>query len=144
MINKELFQKYLDNELSDKEKLEVEDLLKTNPEANRLFLSMKVSHAKILETLDRLNPKRIDIPPKFTQPKQSSKIFWRIAAAIIILIGISAVLWFSTRNTKSLLDENVVVEEASDEILSDELEYYISPNRCWRNRELVWTFLQTK
>ena len=144
MDNKELFQKYLDNELSVKKKLEVEDLLKSNPEENSIFQSMKADQEKILETLDLLNPLDIEIPSKFSPPKQSRKIMWRIAAAIVILIGISAVLWLSNRNTRSLLEENVIAEEVSEETISNELDYYISPNRCWKNRELVWTFIETK
>lgn len=144
MDNKELFQKYLDNELSVKEKLEVEDLLKSNPEENSIFQSMKTDQEKILETLDLLNPLDIVVPSKFAPPKQSQKIMWRIAAAIVILIGISAVLWLSNRTPNSYMEENVIAEKVTEETISNELDYYISPNRCWRNRELVWTFLQTK
>jgi hypothetical protein len=144
MDKEELFQSYLDNELAEEENQAVEELLKTNPEVNKLFQEMKTNRATILETLDLLNPTTVEIPSKIIHTKKSYKVFWRIAAMIIILIGISAVLWLSNRNLEGFKADDVIAEEASGEIISNELDYYISPNRCWVNRELVWTIIETK
>jgi len=144
MDNRELFQKYLDNELPEMEKSFVEDLIKTNPEAKDLFNSLKRKQELLLNNLDFLNPKEINVPAEFHQPRQINKIYWRIAASVIILLGITAILWFSKSNREIRIEENTIAEEVIEEIHSTELDYYISPNRCWRKRELVWTFLETK
>lgn len=142
MNNRELFQKYLDNELSDKEKSGIMELLKTDPEAYCTFQSMNNTRTKVLETLDLLNPQHVEIPPRFIQPKQFNKTTWSIAALIIILIGVSGILWISNRSSDNAIEEIVINEGMSEEAITSELDHYISPNRSWKKRELTWTFYE--
>ena len=53
----ELFQQYLDNELSSERRDEVENLIRTDPEAHELFEKLRHQKRDLLMILEEMNPK---------------------------------------------------------------------------------------
>ncbi len=142
----EAFLKYIDKELSDKEIQEVNHLLATDDDAKTLFDKIKQDRDNTLEILEQFNPKRaVEIPP-FSKPAPEKNLrfqFLRVAALIVVLLGISISLLLLTDNGKSNQDE-VMVANTEQKIIYEELDYYISPNRCWNQRQMVWIVNETK
>jgi len=144
MDKKELFQKYIDSEISDEERLAVEQLLQTDPEAAIMYESLSSDRMEVLNTMEQLNPDHIPLPLQNFQIKQTKRNLWRIAALILLLIGISAILWVSREDPEKIGGTENIAEIIDEEIIKNNLDYYISPNRCWNNRELVWTINKIK
>lgn len=147
MDKTEIIQQYLDNELSTQKRAEVDELLRTNQEAHDLFIVLRNKRETTLDMLNQLNPKTsIVFPPVPDLAKEVGQKYqyWKIAATIVVLIGISLSLWLLTRDAKNELHHEQIVEMHTIEDLTNDLDYYISPNRCWNERKLVWTIIEIK
>jgi len=155
MNNEAEFLKYLDKELSADESEKIERLLEKHPDQKIILEIAKQKRQQTLEALDLLNPKEaINIPP-FENSLDSKKAshknisffitnFRRYAAAILILATIAIAFVLFNRNGENqqavavseVINENQNIEEF------EELNEYISPNRNWNKREMVWTVLK--
>jgi hypothetical protein len=157
MKHKAEFLKYLDKELSEEEMKSVEELLRNDQEQRKIFETIKAKRNKTLNLLDSLNPQDEIAIPSFKinkQPLQNKAkkhlflrpIFWRYAALILVLTTFIFGFWFiQHQTTNPQLTENIETIKAEDQTNGfDELNYYISPNRSWNERELVWTVVEIK
>ncbi|MCD4664055.1 MAG: hypothetical protein K8R68_02215 [Bacteroidales bacterium] len=147
MTKEEFFLKYIDDQLTQEEKLEVELLLSENDSNKQLFEKVKATRDEIVNALDFLNPAESVTVPTFdtslvkSLEKKTFRIkLWHYAAMAAIIAGI----YFSLKLFKDKKDVPVV-EVATDELeisktIYKELDCYISPNRCWNQKKLVWTF----
>ncbi len=156
MNNELLFLKYLDSELSQKEVEQVDKLLLENMDQKEIFETVKKKKENTLVALEQLNPDQQFVIPAFKpesdqlhftakKPLILRTVFWRTAAVIIILLTTAFGLWFFNNQQQHTKTEIAFTETASTTTQPDhfgELNYYISPNRCWNNRELVWTVIQ--
>jgi len=152
MDNEIIFLRYLDNQLNEIEAEKVEKLISENTEQNEIFEAIKLKRQSTLDALDMLNPEETIIIPSFNtkaidtgsgETKQPLLMpnFWRYAAAIVFLLGLSFSLWLFNNKQKNL-DASHQSEIASVDPGypdNEELSFYISPNRCWNQRQLVWT-----
>jgi len=149
MTKEELFLKYIDDQLTSAEKQEVEMMLAENEANNLLFEKVKAKKEYFISEIDLLNPIESVEIPSFDKPiskiptKKNYKIrFWHYAAIAAILIGI----YFGLKQVP-ISRENIISNNASEEIqvsktIYKELDCYISPNRCWNQKQLAWTFLE--
>ncbi len=157
MNNEAEFLKYLDKELSGEEAEKMESLLKHNPDQKKLLENIAQKRQQTLDTLEMLNPKEAITIPPFENSLHSPKIshkntsffiahFRRYAAAILILATIA--ITFMLFNRHEADQQAIVVSEVINENQNieefEELNEYISPNRNWNKRELVWTVLKLK
>lgn len=149
MNKEELFLKYIDEQLSQEEKLQVELLLSKSDDNIILFEKIKAARNEVLKNLERLNPEeKVIVPPfenKLANSKKSKVIhfkLWHYAALAIILLG----LYFGIKQLSNHEEDQIaeVVLEGVEEskTIYDELDCYISPNRCWNQKQLVWTFIE--
>lgn len=149
MNKEELFLKYIDDQLTSEEKQEVELMLAKNKANNLLFEKVKAKKEYLLSELDLLNPiESAEIPTfnnlidKNTTRKIYNIKFWHYAAIAAVLIGIFFGL------NQLLIPEDKTMEIATSEDVQDsrtiykELDCYISPNRCWNQKQLAWTFIK--
>jgi len=58
------------------------------------------------------------------------------AAGILFLLGLSISLWLSTKNYTTK-NETLYDDENLNSLELEELDYYISPNRCIHKHQLV-------
>jgi signal recognition particle subunit SEC65 len=150
-MNKEvLFFKYLDSELGDDGARQVEKLIRENPEVNKVFEKVKEKRLLALDFLESLNPEEEVIVPQFKIIQEAKKrtfimpIVWRYAAAVAFVIALSLSFWLFD------IDETVEIASNQNEITTEieptydtyELDEYISPNRCWNQRQLLWTVIE--
>lgn len=151
MPNEAEILKYLDKELSEKEKENFEEQLRRKPELKQQLEAVNAKRREVLYAIESFNPTElVEIPEFKTMQKAGSKklLFslrrWKIAAAILILAAASIAFFFlpdkKTQNTMTA--ENNAFQKAEEDALCSELDYYISPNRCWNKRELVWTIVE--
>lgn len=144
MNKEELFLKYIDNQLIQKQKLEVELMISENNTDKHLFEKVRETRKEILKTLDLLNPDDPIAVPLFESKKRETfQIKWRhYVAMAAILVG----LFFGIKqllNSEEVQDSELVsnnIEESKT--IYKELDCYISPNRCWNQKQLVWTFIE--
>jgi hypothetical protein len=150
MNKEESFLKYLDNQLTDIEKQELEKLIKCDNDAHQLFEEVKRRKADTLKYLEDLNPELpIEIPLLenligISESKGRLFSFHKnkllpYAAGIVFLLGLSISLWLLTKN-KTIINENLDAEKTLNSFELDELDYYISPNRCIQKHQLVLIF----
>jgi hypothetical protein len=146
MDNEIIFLKYLDDQLGESEAGEVEKMISNDQQQKEIFDAVKQKRQATLDALEALNPTEKVIVPDFKFPGKKSKAltFWRYAAAVAILIALPASYWwFSNKSQDELLVQQTEITRA-EEMVSDteELDCYISPNRCWNHRQLVWTVIE--
>lgn len=151
MNKEELFLKYIDDQLTSKEKQKVKLMLAENKADLLLFEKVKAKRDNIIKELDLLNPvESVNISP-FNNPSSKNptkKIYqiklWHYAAIAAILIGV----YFGVKqipNFKNITNENVASQEIPiSKTKYKELDCYISPNRCWNQKQLVWSFIENK
>jgi hypothetical protein len=151
MNNEILFLKYLDHQLSAKESSELEKMLKVDCGQRELFEAIKRKRQITLDAIRRLNPEGPIAVPSFESDNLMIKTeksvkqtfrsnFVRYAAAVLFLVALPLTFWLLTdkkhnQNSSSKFSENAGIQMTGNE----ELDYYISPNRCWNKRQLVWT-----
>lgn len=143
----ELFRKYIDNELSPTERAEVEKSLQDNQDDVVIFQSMQENRQFVLNSLEKLNPSESHSPairPSILMRKRNRKLFWSIAASVVVLMGMSFLIWLSLNSSDTSKDQNQLVELIEQEVFYDELDYYISPNRCWNERETIMIIIEIK
>jgi len=151
MNKEELFLKYIDDQLTPEEKHKVESMLAGDETDRLLFEKVKTKKEDVLKELDFLNPNEPFEIPRFITPISKSPTkniyklkLWHYAAIAAILIGI----YFGINQITTKKDKTTVDLASTDEQTSKtkykELDCYISPNRCWNQRQLVWTFIEIK
>lgn len=149
MNKEELFLKYIDDQLTPEQKREVELLLSEDKTSKQLFLKVEALRKSTMNELDLLNPtKPIEIP-QFIIPSESNPItktiklrLWHYAAMAAILVGIYfGINQFSIDTNQTIVD-NQEEEVLISKTIYKELDCYISPNRCWNQKQLAWTFLK--
>jgi hypothetical protein len=149
MNKEELFLKYIDSQLTKEEKSELDQQLTSNEADKQLFEKVKVKKENVLNELDFLNPNEsVEIPPfniplKITSTTKTILLrLWPYAAMVAILIGVYfGIKQFST-NTNHTIVDNQQEEVQTSKTIYKELDCYISPNRCWRQKQLNWTFIE--
>jgi hypothetical protein len=152
-MNKEvLFIKYLDQQLGKAETENLEKLIRENPEAKKTFDEVKLKRQHMLDALEVLNPVGEIIVPPFEANKGRKKRFlfktniWRYAAAVVLLLALSLSFWLFDIGEPGEIASNqtdLTLEQETDmTIETHELDYNISPNRCWNQRQLVWTVIE--
>ncbi len=154
MNNEVLFLKYLDGQLTTKEAGTVEKILKENPDQRQIFESIRKKRQEALDMLASLNPQEsFAIPPvesiisKSNLKKPKVRPLWpvvlRYAAAILIIVALPLSFWLFD-NKKPLPSTNPSFEGSTIKQTScnNELDYYISPNRCWHQKELICTVIE--
>ena len=145
MTREELFLKYIDNELSEEKKLEVEQLISTDDSKKQLFKKVKAAREMIISAVDFLNPDEpVTIPAFNTNPATTSnrKAFqiklWHYAALAAIIAGV----YFGYKILQN--PKEIPIVENAPKVLeipisnNSELDCYISPNRCWNQKKLYW------
>jgi len=151
MENKELIIRYFDNELVQEDIKLVEDLITNDSNARKLFEEIKQNRESTLNALNLLNPLgEIIIPPFNWQANKIEKSswfstihkFWRYAAIIIILLASTTYLFFINKN--NTVKQPETSNSTNTELLDENMDYYISPNRCWNKRQLVITISKFK
>lgn len=149
MTKEELFLKYIDDELTQDEKLEVELLLSENESDNKLFEKVKATRNEVMNALGFLNPvEPISVPAfKATTLKTSKNRavglkFWHYAAMVAICVGIifSIKLFINKKDIPVAGTETDTFEFTK--AINNELDCYISPNRCWNKKQMVWTIIE--
>lgn len=149
MTKEELFLKYIDDQLTKEEKSEVEALLLNDEASQQLFEKIKETRAEVLHSLEFLNPdETVIIPPFDLSTVQSAKPItfqfkiWHYAAMIALLLGIYFIMKQSWVKTEQPIVEVIPEEIKESKTIYKELDCYISPNRCWNQRQLVWTIIE--
>ena len=147
MNREEHFLKYLDGELSEKEMLEVEQLLASDPESHQRMEKVRMNRHLLQDALDQLNPEETTRILPFKAPEKTNftmKGLLRYAAAAVILIGLTTAAWLILRPVNDTVDREVITAATETEPLYDDLDYYISPNRCWNERKLSIIIIEIK
>lgn len=154
MNNEILFLQYLDQQLTEKEVKEVEKILLENPGQREVFEAVREKRQTAIDALKSLNPEGLPvIPPvdliiskaKTVKPNRRflSPQFLRYAAIFLVLVALPFGFYFlknkkQSQNTYPEFSETTIQETT----LNGNLDYYISPNRCWNERELVCTITE--
>ncbi len=144
--------KYLDNELSDKEKEAFEEQLHSNPALKRKHDEVKSKRQVTRKAIGLLNPPEPVVVPDFDKMNFSGKkrlwsfYRWCIAAVILIFAVATAGYFFlqhdgHEEHIAANHHTNLFVEEAPS---CSEIDFYISPNRCWHRRQLIWTYVSNQ
>ena len=152
-MHKQFILKYIDNELSNEERKAFEKELHREPELKRKLTEVRAKRREALEAVGMLNPTEpVEIPDfKFLQKVAKKRnLFtlrrWRAAAAIFILAAASIAYFLipGDETENNITAENYNAQNIEEADYCSELDYYISPNRCWNRRELVWTMVKMK
>jgi len=154
MNNEVLFLKYLDGQLTTKEAVMVEKILNENPDQRQIFESVRKKRHEAINLLASLNPQEsFAIPPvesiisKSKTKKPNVHPMWQVvlryAAAILIIAALPLSFWLfdnkkPQQNTKLPFSESTIKQTSCN----NELDYYISPNRCWHQKELICTVIE--
>lgn len=147
MNREEQILKYLDNELTEREVGEMKELLATDPEAQSILEAVREKRRQALAALSMLDPVEAHKVPEF-DPREKSGFgvsgILRIAAAIVILVGVALALWLAgDTGHDQKADEMIAVSQEPDDQY-DELDFLISPNRCWNERKLPIVIIEIK
>lgn len=146
MNKQELLQKYIDGELPDADRKALESMIEADPETKALLEDVQTKRNEVFNALEPLNPDRIPAHDLSFQLKRKRKFYqnWKLVAGLLILIGVTAILWsIFDSNGKSGKEQNPAVVAIITNSCT-EIDYYISPNRCWNRRELVLNFQKIK
>jgi anti-sigma factor RsiW len=154
MNNEVLFLKYLDGQLTTKEAVMVEKILNENPDQRQIFESVRKKRHEALDLLASLNPQESFAMPTVESIISKSKtkkirvhpmwqVVLRYAAAILIIVALPLSFWLfdnkkPQQNTKLPFSESTIKQTSCN----NELDYYISPNRCWHQKELICTVIE--
>lgn len=146
MDNEIIFLKYFENQLSAKEANEIEKMISEDAGQKEIFEAVKQKRQATLDALDLLNPKGEIVVPLFKAPGKKTRhvTFWRYAAAVILLIALPlSFWWFNYEKTNELVSQQMEINSQEENVIdTEELDCYISPNRCWNRRQLVWTVIE--
>jgi len=154
MNNEVLFLKYLDGQLTTKEAVMVEKILNENPDQRQIFESVRKKRHEAINLLASLNPQEsfAILPVESIISKSKTKkirvhpmwqVVLRYAAAILIIVALPLSFWLfdnkkPQQNTKLPFSESTIKQTSCN----NELDYYISPNRCWHQKELICTVIE--
>ncbi len=154
MNNEVLFLKYLDGQASADEALMVEKILKENPGQKKIFESVREKRQKSLNVLASLNPQEsFAIPPvesiisKSISQKPKALPMWQVvlryAAAILVVVALPLSFWiFDNKKPQQITKLPFSESTIKQTTCNNELDYYISPNRCWHQKELICTVIE--
>jgi len=154
MNNEILFLHYLDQQLTEKEIKKVEKMLLENSSHRTLFETIRKKRQATLKALESLNPDdAVAIPPvetiilKSKPERPIERFLWspflRYAAIILVLVALPLSIWLLKVKDQPQATSHAFPEKAlSEPMLAGELDYYVSPNRCWNRRELVSTLTE--
>nr|NQU93400.1 hypothetical protein [Bacteroidota bacterium] len=153
MNNETRFLKYLDQQLTTKEMRAIEGDLMREPGLKILFEEVKKKRELILETMELLNPtENIPVPPfsaKYPKKGHQRAMFmplgikiWQYAAGIAILMALALSMWLLNKDKHDNLTAALNPTATVTKFDIEELNNYISPNRCWNQRQLVWTIIE--
>jgi len=154
MNNEVLFLKYLDGQLTTKEAVMVEKILNENPDQRQIFESVRKKRHEAINLLASLNPQEsfAILPVESIISKSKTKkirvhpmwqVVLRYAAAILVVAALPLSFWLfdnkkPQQNTKLPFSESTIKQTSCN----NELDYYISPNRCWHQKELICTVIE--
>lgn len=149
MNKEELFLKYIDDQLTSEEKNDVDVMLAENEANKLLFEKVKAKKEYLISELELLNPIESVEIPTFNNPIDNNAtrkiykiMFWHyaaIAAALIgIYFGLNQLLIPEDKTMDIVTSEQVHISKT----IYKELDCYISPNRCWQQKQLAWTFIE--
>lgn len=147
MNREEQLLKYLDDELTESEVREVKELLAADPGASSILESVREKRRRTLSALSTLNPSDTRKVPAFSAAKSvvfPAYTIIRIAATVVILIGVSLALWLADRSGSSRQTEKMLAETLEMEPQNEDLDFIISPNRCWNERKLPVIIIEIK
>lgn len=136
--------------MTDFEKQELEELIECDKEVNQLFEEVKRRKEDTLKHLEYLNPELpIEVPSLeniIGIPESKGRLFsvhkvklLPYAAGFVFLLGLSIFLWLSTKN-HTTKNETLYDEKNLNSLELEDLDYYISPNRCIHKHQLVLIF----
>jgi anti-sigma factor RsiW len=147
MSNEAEILKYLDNELSVDERKAFEAKLLREPELKQKLEDIRAKRREALDAIGTLNPPSpVNIPDfgNIQNPGKKRKMLsyrWlRATAAILILTAASIAYLLIPGNDpeNTMTANNTELSMVEEPEYCSELDYYISPNRCWNRRELIW------
>jgi anti-sigma factor RsiW len=151
MSNEAEILKYLDNELSVDERKAFEAKLLREPELKQKLEDIRANRREALDAISTLNPPSPVNTPDFGNIQNTGKkrkmlsYRWLRAAAAILILAAASIAYFlipdnNSENTMTASKTELPMVEEPE--YCSELDYYISPNRCWNKRELVWTVVE--
>jgi anti-sigma factor RsiW len=139
MYTEEILLKYLDDELTAEECKSLEQRLAVDASLRARLEEVKEKRMHVLTALDSLNPKTVSEVPPFKapvrNPARSSNLI-RYAAAAVVLIGVVITLWLVTTPSDKKDHAEVVTPIYAVETTYEDLDCFISPNRCWNERKI--------
>jgi len=154
MNNEILYLQYFDQQLTEKEAKEVDRILLENPGQREIFEVVWKKRQSAIDVLANMNPEVLPVIPsvesiiskaKSEKPNKRFLIphFLRYAAIFLVLVALPISFMIlnnkkQPQNTYPEFSETTIQETT----LSEDLDYYISPNRCWNERELVCTITE--
>ncbi|MCB2221007.1 MAG: hypothetical protein KQI35_11475 [Bacteroidetes bacterium] len=147
MDRKELFLKYIDDELSENERKAMDELLASDQQAREEMKDLKTARETMLLALEKLNPIDSVQIPDFKRQRTFNlfhSIPFRIAAAVVLLFGVAYALWMIGMNNTKKEDEVVMVDITDIQQEYEDLDCYISPNRCWHERKIPLIIIKIK
>ena len=146
-MNKQKFlQKYIDGELPDADMKAMESMIVSDTESKVFLEDLQTKRKEVLIALEQLNPDRILVPDLTFQLKKKRKFYrnLKLVAGLLILFGVTATLYSIFSSVGKSEKEKKMAVGFNTEITCSEIDYYISPNRCWNRRELILTFQKIK
>lgn len=147
MDRKELFLKYIDDELSENERKAMDELLASDQQAREEMKDLKTARETMLLALEKLNPVDSVQIPDFKRYRISRHFLstpLRIAAAVVILFGVALALWLADMNNTKKVSDAQLAASAEIQQNYEDLDCYISPNRCWHEREIPLIIIKIK
>jgi len=150
--NKEvLFLKYLDGEMTYADAAGLEKMLDDNPEQKQLFEAVKKKRLQVFDAMKSAYPEAAVEIPEFVNPTAKAKnkslpfSHWvRYAAVLALLLTFSMVYYFMDFSSGKSAESEIAREDISQSTKYEfeTLNYYISPNRCWHNRQMTGSFTE--
>ncbi len=146
-----LFLKYLDGEMTAGEAANLEKMLLDDPEQKQLFEEVKEKRMQVFDAMKSVYPEAAVDIPEFVNPAARIKTkslrlsrWWRYAAALALLLTFSLVYYFTDLSSGNPAESGIIREEISQSSSNEfeTLNYYISPNRCWHNRQMTGSFTE--
>lgn len=148
MNKTETYQKFIDNELGADEKVKLEQFLQEHPEEWDVINRLKQERSGVINSLDLLNPPEYAVPDTFSAIRKTTlrnRTMLKIAASVAILLGLaSAILLYSGHDEQQPEELTGTGDVYPGDRQDEELAFYISPNRCWNDRQMVWIVIEIK